>query len=170
MKNYFWVINIIIILLISCKEPIKEKIDLPPQFIQYHTLEEVQDAAARYGLENVIQEKTNNGLMYLSDSELEAFLKKEKENRDATKEMEAYFYQTKDVHSFDDFITLLNALPNARRLWVDTKGGEVNFQKWVDEQRKINWHIYRDEHGVLTWVHPEDDHGTEQGTRMDKGK
>lgn len=170
MKNLCW-LTAIIIFLVCCKEPLKEKATYPSPITQYRSWEEVETAAAQYGLESVIQEKNNNGLMYLSDTELDAFLEKEKENRNVTKELDIYLDRTKDVHSFDDFLTLINTLPNAKwRFWVEPYGGEAGFQRWADEQRKIKWHIYRDDHGALTWVRPEDDHGTEQGTRMDREK
>ena len=171
MKNLLLILLFISGIFLSCKEPEKEKDQFfPYDIVQYHTWEEVQDAARQYGLESVILEKNNNGLMYLPDSALHAFLKNEKAAQEGKAEMVLYLDKKKDIHSFDDYLDLLNSLPHLKALKIESKGGEAAFQQWVEERKKINWHIYLNDDGSLAWVRPEDDHGTRKGKRLDRNK
>ena len=71
--------------------------------------------------------------------------------------MAIYFEKTKDIRTFDDYCKLMDALPNMKRMEVESYGGEAKHQQWVESRRNIAWHIYRDYKGMLTWVRPEDD-------------
>jgi len=158
----------------ACKDSLNDTsptITIPSvTLIQRFTLEEVKAIGAQYDLDSLVTMEKNSMLMYFTREELEAYFQKEKENRDANKEYELYFEKTKDVYSFDDYLDLINSLPIMKKRLVERKGGEDGFQKWVEERRKIKWHIYRDEKGVLGWVRAEDDDGSMQGERLDNKK
>lgn len=170
MKISFILFALTGIALVACHQSGKENLGPTQNLTKYHTWEEVQNAARQYGLESVILEKNNSGLMYLPDSALHAFLQQEKKARDGKAEVDLFLQRTKEVHSFDDYLLLLNSLPYMKSSEVESQGGEAAFQQWVEEQRKINWHIYRTDDGALIWVRPEDDHGTEQGERLDRNQ
>ena len=163
MKNISFLLFLACCLLATCTQSSGD-------FVQYHTWEEVQDAARQYGLESVILEKNNNGLRCLPDSALHAFLQNEKAAREGKAEVDVFLQKTKDVHSFDDYLLLLNSSPHMKDSEIKNRGGEAAFQRWVEERRKIKWHIYHTDDGALTWAPSGDDHGTEQGERLDHNK
>ena len=109
-------------------------------------------------------------LLYFSQAELETHFQREQDARNKNKEYKIYFEKTKDVHSFRDYLDLLDSLPALKKSKIAEKGGEEGFQIWIEERQKIQWHIYRDENGVLTWARPEDDRGQVTGERLDNKK
>jgi hypothetical protein len=174
MKKIIFFCCFATLILNACKDSLSDTsstITIPPVTLTQHfTLEEVKAIGAQYGLDSLLTMEKNSLLMYFTREELETYFQKEKENRDANKEYETYFEKTKDVRSFDDYLDLINSSTVMKKRLVERKGGEEGFQKWVEERRKVKWHIYRDEKGVLTWVRPQDDNGTIHGERLDNKK
>ena len=155
MNNKFFLFLLSIpfaLALTMCKtQPIEHK--LSPQI----TWEQVQAVAKKYGLQDSITQNNSNGLVYMSLEVLEQYMIDTKKSVDAGKEMAIYFEKTKDIRTFDDYCKLMDALPNMKRMEVESYGGEAKHQQWVESRRNIAWHIYRDYKGMLTWVRPEDD-------------
>jgi hypothetical protein len=166
MKHYF-LFFIAVICLYQCKE----NDATPPQDHPKHfTLEQVKEIAAGYELADIVTEEKNAGLVYLTKEELETFLKREKYNQDLHKQQQTYLQQTGKVHSFDDYIQLLGTFPAMYADQVKQKGGEAQFQDWVNKSRQINWRIYRDQTGALSWVDPQYGDVTVEGERLDNNR
>jgi|GEM_PF-5805306 len=171
MKKIIFCCLIALLILSACKDSLNDTsptLTIPPVTLtQQFTLEEVKAIGAQYDLDSLVTMEKNSLLLYFTREELDDYFQKEKKNRDSNREYGVYFEKTKDIRSFDDYLHLINSLPIMKERLIERKGGEEGFQKWVEEQRKIKWHIYRDEKGVLTWVRPKDDDGTIPGERID---
>lgn len=132
-----------------------------PQELVFHpqvSWEQVQGLAKQYGLQNSITQQNSSGLVYMKPEEIEKYMRQLQVSVEIRKEMDIFLVKNKDIRTFDDYCKLMDALPNYKKIQVESHGGETQYQEWVQSHRNIQWHIYRDSSGMLTWINPRDAH------------
>ncbi|MDZ7876047.1 MAG: hypothetical protein U5L45_00170 [Saprospiraceae bacterium] len=113
------------------------------------TIEQVQEMAKKYNLQDSVLLPRKAFLVYLSKKNIDAHLQRMSASVKADKDWSEYFAKTKDVRTFDEDAKLVEVYPAVRAAIVKMRGGEQAHQKYKMSASKYKWRIYRDNNGAL---------------------
>jgi hypothetical protein len=148
---------ILLTFVFSCQKP-DVLTSVLPGMVKLHTMEEVRQIAKEYNMEDLATEENNGSLMYFTKEQLHAYFAKAKKDRAGNQEFLSYQQRTRYVRSYQDYLNLLDSLPNMKASMIEADGGEEQFRLESAEMLKTQWHIFRsEEDGSLAWIHPTTD-------------